>query len=212
MSTEHGFVEGVSPARVIAQDLRADILEGRLEPGERLVENSLAERFKVSRVPVREALGQLAAEGFINVVRHRGATVSPSLRQDSLEYLQIRRTLEVLATQLAAANRGQPVAAELGKVAAGDVDPETTEHAAGTRPFHDLVGVASGNGKLREMLSAINQRVAWGLGTDWETSRADHAAVARAILSGAEVQAGYLMDEHLRRDEDTFVERFRSEL
>ena len=71
----------------------------------------------MSRVPVREALTRLQSEGFVTIVRYRGATVSETLVQDSRELLQIRRGLEILAAQLAAANRGGAVAEELTAVA-----------------------------------------------------------------------------------------------
>ena len=52
------------------------------------------------------------------------------------------------------------------------------------------------------MLSDIDQRVAWALGNDQHAATTDHAVIARAIVAGSTVQAAYLMDEHLRRDEE----------
>lgn len=191
--------EGEAPGEVIARVVREDILAGRLAAGERLVEEAMAKQFGVSRVPVREALGQLEGEGFVTIVRYRGATVSTTLRKDNRELLEVRRGLEVLAAQLAARNRGGSVAAELAAVARPDADRGDVR-AVG-RPFHDLVADAAGNDQLREILATVSRRVAWGLGDDPETSAHDHAVLAAAIVSGAEVQAGFLMDEHLRRDE-----------
>lgn len=186
-------------------------MAGRLPEGERLVEEAIAKKFGVSRVPVREALGQLAGEGFVTIVRYRGATVSTSLRKDNRELLEVRRGLEVLAAQLAAANRGGRVADELAAVAATlhqspeDLGP-TGHSGEGEHPFHDLVTIAAGNDQLREMLATVNRRVAWGLGDDPDASINDHAILATAILNGSAVQAGYLMDEHLRRDERHLID------
>ena len=91
----------------IAHALREEILAGRLTGGERLVEEAIAKRYGVSRVPVREALTRLQSEGFVTIVRYRGAAVSETLVQDSRELLQIRRGLEILAAQLAAAEPGR---------------------------------------------------------------------------------------------------------
>lgn len=185
----------------IAVALREEILAGRLVAGERLVEEAIAKRYGVSRVPVREALSRLQSEGFVTIVRYRGAAVSETLVQDGRELLQIRRGLEVLAAQLAAQNRGGPVAADLMAAAEGG----THEPA-----FHDLVAVASGNRQLEEMLAGVNRRVQWGLGHNPDASISDHRVLAIAILNGSAAQAGYLMDEHLRRDELYFLENFGS--
>ncbi len=185
----------------IAHALREEILAGRLTAGERLVEEAIAKQFGVSRVPVREALTRLQSEGFVSIVRYRGATVSETLVQDSRELLQIRRGLEILAAQLAAQNRGGEAAAELAAIA------DDTPHADGT-PFHELVATASGNRQLMEMLSHVNRRVQWGLGHNPDASMIDHRILATAIVNGSVTAAGYLMDEHLQRDERYFAEKF----
>jgi len=117
--------------------------------------------------------------------------------------LQIRRGLETLAAQLAAANRGGAVAEELSRIAGGDDDHRT--------PFHDLVALAAGNRQLADMLSTVNRRVQWGLGNNPDASTGDHRVLAMAIVNGSVMQAGYLMDEHLQRDERYFAEKFASE-
>ncbi|TQC46584.1 GntR family transcriptional regulator [Rhodococcus sp. WS4] len=200
-------IEDESPGDAIARVLRDEILSGRRAGGERLIEEAIAKSFGVSRVPVREALAQLEGEGFVTIIRYRGATVSTTLGKDNRELLEVRRGLEVLAAQLAARNRGGAVAAELTLVIerAHRLQIDKADTANG-RPFHDLVAIAAGNDQLREMLAGVNRRVAWGLGDDPDTSASDHAALAAAILSGAPIQAGYLMDEHLRRDEQTVVD------
>jgi DNA-binding GntR family transcriptional regulator len=188
----------------IANALREQILAGRLTGGERLIEETLAKQFGVSRVPVREALTRLQSEGFVTIVRYRGAAVSETLVQDGRELLQIRRGLEVLAAQLAASNRGGPVAADLAAVADG-----ADTQAAESTPFHELVSAAAGNRQLQDMLRSINRRVAWGLGHNPQASTSDHRVIAMAIVNGSAAQAGYLMDEHLKRDETYFADAFR---
>ncbi|OZD65605.1 hypothetical protein CH272_11010 [Rhodococcus sp. 05-340-1] len=193
------YPDGGSPGGTIAQTLRDEILSGRRVGGERLVEESIAKSFGVSRVPVREALAQLQAEGFVTIVRYRGATVSTTLHKENKELLEVRHGLEVLAAQLAARNRGGSVADELAAVIERARTQAPTPNA--TPPFHDLVAMAAGNDQLREMLAGVNRRVAWGLGHDPGASVHDHSALAAAILNGSPVQAGFLMDEHLKRDE-----------
>lgn len=98
---------------VIADALRLRILSGELKPGERLREDVVAEEHGVSRVPVREALRRLESEGFVNLTKYRGATVSETSQRDSLELMQVRRGLETIAAKLAAEARGGAVADEL---------------------------------------------------------------------------------------------------
>ncbi|MGK2880654.1 MAG: GntR family transcriptional regulator [Mycobacterium sp.] len=183
----------------IAHALREEILHGRLAAGARLVEEAIAKRYGVSRVPVREALTRLQSEGFVTIVRYRGATVSETLVQDSRELLQIRRGLEILSAQLAAKNKGGEVAEELLAVS-NDVHDGPT--------FHELVAIASGNKQLEEMLANVNRRVQWGLGHNPDASTSDHRVLAIAIVTGSVIQAGYLMDEHLQRDEQYFTDKF----
>lgn len=191
-----------STGDAIAHALREDILAGRLNGGDRLVEEALAKQYGVSRIPVREALTRLQSEGFVRIVRHKGATVSETMIADGRELLQIRRGLEILAAQLAAQNRGGAVAGELAAIA------EDATASAGHSPFHELVATASGNRQLVEMLASVNRRVQWGLGHNPVASTGDHRILAMAIVNGSAAQAGYLMDEHLQRDERYFAEKF----
>lgn len=202
-----------SPRATVADALRDDILAGRLSPGDRLREVDLAERFGVSRIPVREALSQLQSEGFVTLVRYRGATVSAPSGSAARELVQIRRGLEVLAAQLAARNRGGAMAGELERAVelgrAADARHAHDDLPSLTLRFHTLVAEASGNQQLQVMLEQILERVSWIFGqrldTRTHTSWSDHAAIAQAILAGSPVQAGYLMDEHIARDEELIV-------
>src|SRR3954466_15561268 len=81
--------------------LKRLILEGALAPGEALVERTLAERLKVSRTPVREAIFRLEREGLIEAVDGKGAFVASFTIEDLIEVYQIREGLEPLAARLA---------------------------------------------------------------------------------------------------------------
>lgn len=81
------------------------ILDGRLEPGERLVEESLAERLGVSRNPVREAIQTLQAEGFVDGAPRRGVVVATLDERHAADLFEVRLALEPLGAKLAAQNR-----------------------------------------------------------------------------------------------------------
>ncbi|WP_024800649.1 GntR family transcriptional regulator [Nocardia sp. BMG51109] len=195
-----------APREAIAHAVREDILAGRLVPGDRLREADLARRFEVSRVPIREALSQLHSEGFVTLVRYRGATVSDTAGAAALELVQIRRGLEVLAAQLAAERGGGDVADELREVVElGRSTREPDELSSLIVRFHTLVARASGNHQLQVMLGQILHRVSWVFDQQIEirtdASWSEHAAIAQAILGGSPIQAGYLMGEHIAKDE-----------
>jgi DNA-binding GntR family transcriptional regulator len=82
-------------AEQIADRVRMEIEEGRLAPGEALNQVDLAARFGLSRIPVREALRQLAAEGYITYRANKGANVVSALApQEVEEIIEIRECLE----------------------------------------------------------------------------------------------------------------------
>jgi DNA-binding GntR family transcriptional regulator len=192
--------------------LRAEIIDGTIPSGARLKEEAIASRFGVSRVPIREALLQLESEGFVNTEKYKGATVSDRSQHDVVELMQVRRGLEVLAASLAAEAHGGDQVEDLRAVvergrragetgAVDELPPLILE-------FHQVVARASGNAELARMLDGLLRRIAWGFELEIEdridTSWADHAAIATAILGGSPVQAGYLMDEHIRKDEQIY--------
>lgn len=88
-------------AAAIAEALRGDIIGGALPAGSLLRQEPLAERFGVSRMPVREALGRLEREGFVTLRPNRGAVVAPLSLADLREIYEMRVAAETLALRLA---------------------------------------------------------------------------------------------------------------
>ena len=88
----------------IEEKLRKEIIEGLLRPQERIIEEEVAKRFKVSRSPVREAFRILEAKALVNVFPRRGVLVSDINLEDVLAISEIRPSLEGLAVKLACRN------------------------------------------------------------------------------------------------------------
>ena len=87
----------ISATQAISDALRDAIVEGRLEPGEALRQDSLAQHFSVSRIPIREALKALESEGWVVFAQHKGATVRALDPDEALEIYEMRAVLECLA-------------------------------------------------------------------------------------------------------------------
>jgi DNA-binding GntR family transcriptional regulator len=200
----------------IADAIREDIITGRLQAGERLPEEVIAAEHRVSRVPVREALRRLESEGFVTLTPHQGARVSDSSWTDSIELMQVRRGLEVLAARLAADARGGDQAAALMEVVERGKEAGRNERLDELpkliMEFHELVAAASGNRQLADMLERVLQRISWGFELDLhariDSSWLDHSTIAMAILSGSSTQAGFLMDEHIVKDELLYKRKY----
>ncbi len=86
---------------VVFNTLRSAIVHGEFEPGERLMEVTLAKRLGVSRTPVREAIRMLELEGLVVMMPRRGAEVARITEKDLKDALEIRMALEELAAGLA---------------------------------------------------------------------------------------------------------------
>src|SRR5437899_9132915 len=86
--------------------LREEILSERLQPGTELQEVALSQQLGVSRGPIRDAIGRLAAEGLVTVRPRRGAVVRLLSKDEFLELYQVREALEIMAVRLAVPRLG----------------------------------------------------------------------------------------------------------
>ncbi|MFF7329326.1 FCD domain-containing protein [Streptomyces sp. NPDC008150] len=180
---------GAVRERVLAT-LRQDVIAGRLRPGDRLVERELADRFGVSRVPVREAIRALVAEGFVLFETPRRTVVRRLTPADVRELFELREALEVYATGLAAARATPRALAELRDLleqsarATEADDPEAITDV-NTR-FHDRVLAMAGNGLLASVMEPVDGRLRWltRQNTEWPQLLSEHRELYEAIASG----------------------------
>lgn len=146
----------------ILEMIRDAILKGTMKPGERVSEPDLAERFGISRTPIREAFRQLESEGYLEVIPRKGAVVASLSERDIEEFYAIKILLEGFAAKMAAEKltekdigRLESINERLKKVAAdGDVKSFFRVH----NEFHDLFIKAAGNDKLYEMINQLVMR------------------------------------------------------
>lgn len=188
--------------------LKDEILANRIPPGSVLQEVPLAESLGVSRGPIREALGGLAAEGLVTITPRRGAVVTRLTKRDFLEAYQVREALEELAVRLAVARM---TSAELDAAevrieemtrcsAAGDDNGFFEANAA----FHEAFVVGSGNSKLVEVYNRLvgqmgpYRRPSVRLRGSLDRSITEHRSIMVAARAGDGERAAALVVDHIR--------------
>jgi DNA-binding GntR family transcriptional regulator len=134
----------------VYESLRADILACRLAPGDDMREQELAERYAVSRQPVREALLRLAREHLVTVQPRQGYRVNPISLADARDLLRFRLALEPACVSEAIETAGDGVLKALDEYRAFSGDHEA--FIAYNRAFHSALAHASGN---RRMAAAL---------------------------------------------------------
>ncbi len=147
----------------IASNLRRAIISGEIAAGAQITEADLAKRFAVSRGPLREAMGQLAAEGLIVSVPYTGTRVVKLSSRDVREIYSLRTALEKLAFEQIWDHRDTGFANELearhrALVASLELNDHFVSSEAEVR-FHSLVYEASGHGLLLESWQRIAGRM-----------------------------------------------------
>ena len=94
MTATSSHIPRQSLTSAVADKLRDKIVRGEIPEGEQLRQDAIAQEFQVSRIPVREALRQLEAEGLITIILHRGAVVSSLSPTEITEVFEMRALLE----------------------------------------------------------------------------------------------------------------------
>lgn len=198
--------ESHSPlTRMVVDRLRDRILSGALPGGERLVEGRLSEEMGVSRMPVREALRQLASEGLVTIEPRRGATVTQFSEEQVRELVEVRATLEGLNAKLAAKRHDPEKIRELEDILSEGVRLAESSDAVTlmrlNQRFHDALANIAANSVLRDIMRSLRDRTAL-LFAPMNTGRGkqnwqEHAAILRAVIDGDAELAALLATRHV---------------
>lgn len=148
----------------IANKIRDAIVEGKIKPGERLMEPEVAKLLGVSRTPLREAFLQLESEGFMVVTPRKGAVVSELSVKDAEDTYIIKSQLEALAAKLSVQYADNNLIAELEKL--NDKMQEVTEankkdyklFLTLNAEFHRLLTETCGNQKLIRYINLLRKQ------------------------------------------------------
>ena len=148
---------------VVFNTLRQAILRGDLRPGERLREIEMAKKLGVSRTPLREALRKLELEGLVVTIPRKGAEVADITEKNMQDVLEVRKSLEELATGLACERMTESDIEELRtknlafeeSLKAKDV----TKIAEADVQFHDVIFAATNNQRLIQLLNNLREQM-----------------------------------------------------
>lgn len=194
----------LAEAERVTRLLRDEIVDGDRPPGSRLVERELAAVLGVSRVPVREALQTLAAEGLVTPRPRSWAVVRTFTDADLLDLVEVRSAIEVLTVRLAAERRTpdqlRDLTGALEREATAASTGDATEARRAAADFHEVISTMAGNSVLDEISALTSSRMRWMLGQhdDLQAMVAEHAALLDAVRDGDVERADSLAREHLR--------------
>jgi DNA-binding GntR family transcriptional regulator len=207
------------PAHSVCTAIRDDIVAGVYERGSRLTEELLARRYGVSRVPVREALRTLEAEGFVVTRRHAGACVAEPTEQEASDLLEMRLLLEPLGASRAAQRRTEAHLkvlrglVRLGQERARRGNSEDLRSLGGW--FHETLAQASGSPAMTSMLTQLRHKIAWMYAVeapaDPVESWAEHGAIVDAVARGDGERARAVTALHTERSTAAHRLRFGSQ-
>lgn len=188
--------------------VRQAILDGRLEPGERLDQDAIGDELGVSRTPIREAIAALESEGLLESKPHRGVFVRVVSRKDIREVFAVRALLEAELARQAALSVPDSVLNRLGCMLnraqrAYDAGDHVSQFEADRR-FHETLRQFTENSLLKEILDQVNNRVnvvrrfaQMRPGPHIEEFAHEHSAILQALKSHDPERAAFLMRRHL---------------
>jgi DNA-binding GntR family transcriptional regulator len=196
----------------IYHELKRDILRCALRPGQDVFEGQLAERYGVSKTPIREALNTLRQEGYVHVMPRRGYRIAPVSVQDVQHIFHVRLLLEPSAAELAAQRVSGEQLVELRRLAQHRSNQSRSERMAANRSFHLAVAEASGNPRLTAFIGRLLEDVErlYHLGIDLnaaDVARTDHhEALVDALIKGDHHQARDIMAEAVQASRKRIME------
>lgn len=202
----------LSLAEQVVDTMRQNIMNGRFQPGEKLVERELCDLLGVSRTSLREALSHLAAEGFIEHVPHRGPFVARVSADEAEAIYEVREVLEGLAGHgfTRHANDDQrgrlhEAVAELGNELQIGQDPLDRQRLVAIKNrIYSILLDGCRNKIVRETLTLLNNRIALLRGMSLsspgrlEQTRQEMQAILDAIDTGDPEKARTACQNHVR--------------
>lgn len=206
MSAGQGFERPPTAQEAVLVALRQAIVSGDLRPGEQVRQEALAERFGVSRVPLREALKILEGEGSVAYVPRRGYFVTELSLADLLEVYRIREILEAEAVRVGLPEMTDADVAEVSDAVddceRASRDGDLVAMTAANRRLHFGLFAAAGMPRLERQIrilwdaTDLYRSVYYGEAANRGAVEAEHRAILAAVRVRDVNQVVALLDEH----------------
>lgn len=189
----------------IAKWIRSEIESGALPPGSKLEERELADKFQVSKTPVREALIQLASRGFIELRQRKGATVSILSAEQVIAMFEVMTELEGMAVRLCASRMSLELRKSLMDVhsCCEDFLDDPVRYDELNIKLHEILYRGACNEYLESNIKDLRSRLRiyrrfpFQRAGRIQRSFNDHQAIIAAIMRGDGEAAKLAMHEHL---------------
>lgn len=205
---------------VIANDLRERILSGELAEGETIRQEALAEEYDVSRMPIREALKRLNAEGLVQWANNRGGSVTKHSLDEIGEIFDLRILIEVDLFRRAIPNMGPREFARCDEILK-QMEASYDENDVGkwgilNYQYHSALYAASQRKLTNELLDRVNLqsdryvRMHLSVMKQREPAKKEHRDLLRLAREGNVDQACEVLARHIRRTKEQLLEMIAS--
>lgn len=211
-------ITDIRPIRDIVYDhLREALIDGIIKPGERIVERTYAEKFNVSRTPIREVLRKLEMEGFVEYIPRRGIVAKGLNEVEIEEIYAIRISLERLALSMAVTKINRVQLSKVKKVhertvmanEINDVETVVTQ----MRKFDDLLFEAANMPRLQKMIAGLQEslrsyrKISLSGDNRRHLAIAEHGEILQAVINKDVDLAEKLVVEHIERARNSLLGR-----
>ncbi len=204
----------------LVANIRELIVEGDLEPGAKVPERILSERYGVSRTPLREALKTLASEGLLELLPHRGARVARLTAEDVDQMFPIMGALEALSGELACQNLTEDQYAEIQalhyQMVLHYTRRELKPYFQVNQEIHEKILSASANQLLLHMYQTLSGRirraryVANMSSERWSQAVKEHEEMLDALAARNGTALADVLKRHLRNKCETVKSHLES--
>jgi DNA-binding GntR family transcriptional regulator len=216
---EAGLLATPTRAGAAALELRRRIIEGRYAAGEQLRQDALAAEFGISRIPIREALVQLEAEGLVKIHPHRGAVVTDLSSTDIAELFELRHLLEPHLLRLSVPHLTEAdftaldaiLASYAAELAADQVATWGTRNTAFHAGLYSRAGRPRIEAQVQQLLQSSDRYARLQLRLTDGRARADreHRQILELCRARDADRACALLADHIAHARDGLLEHLR---
>lgn len=206
---------------VVFNTLRQAILKGELAPGERLMEIQLAGKLGVSRTPIREAIRKLELEGLVLMIPRKGAEVARISEKSLKDVLEVRRSLEELAIELACQRMADSDLQELERMQMAFCEAIENGNAMAIaesdEAYHDVIYNCTSNTRLVQILNNLREqmyryRLEYIKDEDKrQILRLEHEKILKALQLRHVAEAKAAVREHIDNQEITVLKNIKEQ-